>query len=140
MVAGTIYLVWVADDFFFPFQGFLITLGVPIAAWSAIFVADVVMRKKSYDEDDLFSEHGRYGQWNMKSLSLMAVGSIVGWGFVTNPFASWLSWQGYFLGIFGGKSGAWAGANLGVAFALIIGFFGYILLARTIVRAQEDAR
>jgi purine-cytosine permease-like protein len=140
MVAGTIYLVWVADDFFFPFQGFLITLGVPIAAWSAIFVADVVMRKKSYDEDDLFSEHGRYGQWNMKSLSLMAVGSIVGWGFVTNPFASWLSWQGYFLGIFGGKTGAWAGANLGVAFALIIGFFGYILLARTIVRAQEDAR
>ena len=140
MVAGTIYLVWVADDFFFPFQGFLITLGVPIAAWSAIFVADIVMRKKSYDEGDLFSEHGRYGQWNMKSLSLMAVGSIVGWGFVTNPFASWLSWQGYFLGIFGGKTGAWAGANLGVAFALIIGFFGYILLARTIVRAQEDAR
>ncbi|HEX8497596.1 MAG TPA: cytosine permease, partial [Actinomycetales bacterium] len=33
MVAGTIYVVFVATDFFFPFQGFLITLGVPIAAW-----------------------------------------------------------------------------------------------------------
>lgn len=139
MVAGTIYLVWVADDFFFPFQGFLITLGVPIAAWSAIFVADVVMRKKSYHEGDLFNEQGRYGQWNLKSLSLMAIGSIVGWGFVTNPFASWLSWQGYFLGVFGGKSGAWAGANLGVGFALIIGFFGYLLLSKKSIKKQESA-
>ena len=28
MLVGTIYIVWVADNFFFPFQGFLITLGV----------------------------------------------------------------------------------------------------------------
>ncbi|CAN2205121.1 CodB Purine-cytosine permease and related proteins [Candidatus Nanopelagicaceae bacterium] len=139
MVAGTIYLVWIADDFFFPFQGFLITLGVPIAAWSAIFVADVLMRKQSYSESDLFNESGRYGAWNLRSLSLMAIGSIVGWGFVTNPFASWLSWQGYFLGVFGGKEGQWAGANLGVAFALLIGFFGYLLLSRQAIKRQENA-
>ncbi|MFM6840837.1 MAG: purine-cytosine permease family protein [Candidatus Planktophila sp.] len=139
MVLGTIYLVWVADDFFFPFQGFLITLGVPIATWSAIFVAEVLMRKKSYDESDLFNEQGRYGAWNVKSLVLMAIGSIVGWGFVTNPFASWLSWQGYFLGIFGGKDGAWAGANLGVFFALVIGAAGYFLTARKNIRRENIA-
>jgi hypothetical protein len=38
MLAGTIYIVWFAENFFFPFQGFLITLGVPVAVWSAIFV------------------------------------------------------------------------------------------------------
>jgi purine-cytosine permease-like protein len=139
MVLGTIYLVWIADDFFYPFQGFLITLGVPIATWSAIFVADVLMRKKSYDESDLFNEQGRYGAWNMKSLALMAMGSIVGWGFVTNPFASWLSWQGYFLGVFGGKDGQWAGANVGVAFALVIGFVGYVALSANAIKKQESA-
>ena len=139
MVLGTIYLVWIADDFFFPFQGFLITLGVPIATWSAIFVADVLLRKKSYDESDLFNEQGRYGAWNVKSLAMMALGSIVGWGFVTNPFASWLSWQGYFLGVFGGKDGQWAGANLGVAFALVIGFVGYFALSATAIKKQENA-
>ena len=139
MVLGTIYLVWIADDFSFPFQGFLITLGVPIATWSAIFVADVLLRKKSYDESDLFNEQGRYGAWNVKSLALMAIGSIVGWGFVTNPFASWLSWQGYFLGVFGGKDGQWAGANLGVAFALVIGFVGYVVLSPTAIKKQENA-
>jgi purine-cytosine permease-like protein len=138
MVLGTIYLVWIADDFFYPFQGFLITLGVPIATWSAIFVADVLMRKKSYDESDLFNEQGRYGAWNMKSLALMAMGSIVGWGFVTNPFASWLSWQGYFLGVFGGKEGVWAGANLGVFFALVIGAAGYFLTAGKNIRIENN--
>ena len=52
MTFGTIYFVWFADDFFLPFQGFLITLGVPIAAWSGIFVADILLRKKDYAEKE----------------------------------------------------------------------------------------
>jgi purine-cytosine permease-like protein len=138
MLLGAIYFVWIADDFFFPFQGFLITLGVPIAVWSAIFVTDVLLRK-SYHESDLYKVNGRYGSWNMGSISVMAVGTIVGWGFVTNSFASWLSWQGYFLNIIGGKEGAWAYANLGVLIALLIGFIGYYLVARKSIKKQENA-
>ncbi len=138
MLIGTIYFVWIADDFFFPFQGFLITLGVPIAAWSAIFVADVLLRK-SYSEKDLYRIDGRYGAWNPTSILILIVGTLVGWGFVTNSFASWLSWQGYFLGILGGKEGPWAYANLGVFFALIIGFLGYFLFARSVIAKQENA-
>jgi purine-cytosine permease-like protein len=129
MFLGVIYFVWIADDFFYPFQGFLITLGVPIAVWSAIFVTDVLLRK-SYSEKDLYLEHGRYGRWNRSSIFIMVIGTFVGWGFVTNGFASWLSWQGYFLFLIGGKDGAWAYANLGVFFALAIGFVGHFLLSR----------
>jgi purine-cytosine permease-like protein len=136
MLLGAIYFVWIADDFFFPFQGFLITLGVPIAVWSAIFVTDVLLRK-SYHEADLYKVNGRYGSWNMGSISVMAIGTFVGWGFVTNSFASWLSWQGYFLRFIGGKEGAWAYANLGVFFALLIGFVGHFLLARKKIARQE---
>jgi purine-cytosine permease-like protein len=138
MGLGTIYIVWIAKDFFGPFQGFLITLGVPIAAWSAIFVADVFMRKRDFKEEDLFNPKGIYGSWNLRSLSLVAVGAIVGWGFVTNTFASWLSWQGYFMGLIGGKDGAWAYSNVGVIFALLIGFFGHILLSRKVIARQES--
>ncbi len=138
MLFGTIYFVWVADDFFFPFQGLLITLGVPVATWSAIFVTDVLMRK-SYDEADLYRTDGRYGSWNFGSIGVMIVGTIVGWGFVTNSFASWLSWQGYFLGVLGGKEGSWAYANLGILFALIIGFVGYFFVARKGIRLHNNA-
>lgn len=137
MLFGTIYIVWFATDFFGPFQGFLITLGVPVAVWSAIFVADVVLRKRDYVEADLFSETGRYGRVNPVAIALVAIGSIVGWGFVTNTFASWLSWQGYFMVSIGGKEGQWAYANVGVIFALLIGFFGYLLLGRTRITQQE---
>ncbi|MFY7898067.1 MAG: allantoin permease, partial [Candidatus Planktophila sp.] len=135
MFMGAVYFVWITDDFFYPFQGFLITLGVPIAAWSAIFVTDVLLRK-SYNEKDLFSENGRYGSWNYRSIGILVVATLVGWGFVTNGFASWLSWQGYFLGIIGGKEGEWAYANLGVFFALIIAASGYFLIARKNVARQ----
>ena len=138
MLAGSIYIVWIADNFFYPFQGFLITLGVPIAVWSAIFVADVVMRSKAYSEKDLYDPRGIYGSVNKGSIALMIVGSIVGWGFVTNTFASWLSWQGYFLGVIGGKEGAWAYSNIGVVMALIIGFVGHIVLARKTISKQES--
>ncbi len=138
MLAGTIYIVWVADNFFYPFQGFLITLGVPVAVWSSIFVSDVVMRKKAYSEKDLFESNGIYGSVNKGSILLMGIGSIIGWGFVTNTFASWLEWQGYLLRFIGGKDGAWAYSNIGVIFALLIGFFGHIILSARKIKAQES--
>jgi purine-cytosine permease-like protein len=139
MLVGVIYIVWFAENFFFPFQGFLITLGVPVAAWSAIFVTDVLIRKKSYSEKDLFDSRGVYGSVNWGSIACVAVATIIGWGFVTNSFAGWLSWQGYFLGVIGGKDGAWAYSNVGVIFALVIGSLGHILLSFRKVRAQEHA-
>jgi purine-cytosine permease-like protein len=137
MLVGSIYLVWIADNFFYPFQGFLITLGVPIATWSAIFVTDVLLRKRAYSEADLFKVSGRYGAWNKRSLALMAVGSFIGWGFVTNSFASWLSWQGYLLFLIGGKDGSWAYANVGVLLALAIGALGHFLLSRNSIKREE---
>ena len=137
MLIGTIYFVWIAPNFTTPFQGFLITLGVPIAVWSAIFVADILMRKVDYAEAELFQTTGRYGVYNYRSILLVIVGTVAGWGFVTNPLASWLSWQGYFMHFIGGKSGTWAGANVGVIFGLVIGFVGHILLSRTSIKKQE---
>ena len=69
------------------------------------------------------------------------VSTVLGWGLVTNSFASWLTWQGYLLGPFGlgGKDGAWAFANLGVLVALVVGFLVTWAFGRSTVRAQEAA-
>ena len=139
MTLGTIYFVWIADNFFLPFQGFLITLGVPIAAWSGIWVADILIRKKGYSEQDLFNSAGRYGSINWKSISILVVASFIGFGFVTNSFATGLEWQGYFLNLFGGKSGTWAAANIGVILALILGFLGHITFGRKEILRQESS-
>ena len=137
MTLGTIYFVWIASNFFGAFQGFLITLGVPIATWSGIFVADVVLRKKNYDEASLFNPQGIYGAWNVRSLVLLGVGTVAGWGLVTNTFAQWLTWQGYLLGPIGGKTGPWAATNIGVLVALVIGVVGHVALNARTIRQQE---
>jgi len=138
MIAGSIYVVFFAGEFIGPFQGFLITLGVPIAAWAGIFLGDLLLRRRDYADSDLSVASGRYGGVSWSAILILVIGSFVGWGFVTNTFAAWLSWQGYLLGIIGGKEGAWAFANLGVLFALVIGFAGTLIASRARVRRQES--
>ena len=137
MVAGAIYVVFVATDFIGPFQGFLITLGVPVAAWCGIMLADVALRRRDYDEPALYDATGRYGDVRWLPIGLMALGTVLGWGLVTNGTASWLAWQGYLLGPIGGRDGGWAYANLGVLLALVVGFVGTLIGSRRAVQRQE---
>ena len=107
------------------FEGFLITLGVPIAAWCGVMLADIVLRRRDYSERDLFTPGAAATATSgWLPSAIIVVGTVIGWGLVTNTYASWLTWQGYLLGPLGlgGKTGAWAFANLGVLVALVIGF------------------
>ena len=139
MVLGTIWVVFFADDFLGPFQGFLYTLGVPVAAWAGIMLADIMLRHRDYAERELYEPGGRYGDVRWTAVVLLVVGTVLGWGLVTNTTTEILSWQGYLLGPvgLGGREGAWAFANLGVLVALAVGFVGGLALDRGRVRAQE---
>jgi nucleobase:cation symporter-1, NCS1 family len=139
MVAGTIYVVFFAHNFIGPFEGFLITLGVPIAAWCGVMLADLALRRHDYADADLYDPAGRYGDVRWAAVAVMVVGTVIGWGLVVNTSASWLKWQGYLLGPIGlgGKSGTWAFANLGVVIALAAAFAAWLVLGRGPVRAQE---
>jgi len=142
MTLGAIYVVFIAhSSFVVQFEGFLITLGVPIAAWCGIMLADILLRHRDYAERDLFTPSGRYGDIRWFPVGVIVAGTVLGWGLVTNASASWLTWQGYLLGPFGlgGKSGAWAFANLGVLVALVFGFVVTWAFGRSTVRAQEAA-
>jgi purine-cytosine permease-like protein len=143
MVLGAIYIVWIANtDFLYIFEGFLITLGVPMAAWCGVFLADLLLRRRDYDAAALYDSRGRYGAFGWAAIASMVVAAVVGWGLVIQPFGSkGLGWLGYLLSPsgLGGKDGTWAFANLGVPVALTIGFVGYVLLGVAAVRRQERA-
>lgn len=151
LTAGTIWVVFFAENFIGPFQSFLITLGVPLAAWAGIMCADIALRRKPYDEQALFDAKGRYGGFDVTAICTMIIASVIGWGLVVNNFAAdaaWNNWQGYLLeplGL-GTKSevdgvqsweGNWPWANLGVLVALVLGFVVTWLARRDIVAKQE---
>ncbi|NLI18018.1 MAG: allantoin permease [Actinomycetales bacterium] len=142
LTAGTVWVVFFAENFLGPFQSFLLTLGVPLAAWAGIMIADIALRTRPYDELALFDPSGRYGAWDWTSVGTMVVASFVGWGLVINSFAeeaAWNNWQGYLLGPLGlgGRDGDWAWANLGVLAALLIGFLVTWIARRGTVARQE---
>lgn len=138
MTVGAAYVVFGAQSFFGPFQGFLITLGVPIAAWCGVMLGDIALRRRDYDHQALYDRRGRYGAVNPVAIGLVVAGTAVGWGLVVNTYAGWLHWQGYLLGPLGlgGRDGHWAGANLGVLVALVVGLAGTLADVRR-VRRQE---
>ncbi|KQQ05063.1 MULTISPECIES: purine-cytosine permease family protein [unclassified Rathayibacter] len=137
MILGAIYVVFIAGDFLGPFQGFLITLGVPIAGWLGVFLADLILRRRDYDQEALYDSRGRYGSVSIAPVLLVVVGSVIGWGLVVN-YSPGFEWEGYLLGPIGGRDGEWAGANLGVLVALVIGFVGTLVFSRSAVRRQES--
>ncbi|MEU7085866.1 purine-cytosine permease family protein [Streptomyces achromogenes] len=139
MIAGSVYIVFFADDFLGQFMGFLTTLGVPIAAWAGVMLADLALRRRDYDEADLYRPHGRYGDVPLLPLCVTLAATGVGWGLVTNTAAHWLTWQGYLLAPLGlgGRTGPWAYANLGVLGALALAFLGTLSTGRARIRHQE---
>ncbi|WP_171904148.1 purine-cytosine permease family protein [Streptomyces abyssalis] len=141
MIAGTVWLVFFSEDFLGSFTAFLTTLGVPVAAWCGVMLADLALRSRPYDDGDLFSRNGRYGDVRWLPVAVLAVATAAGWGLVTNSGAGWLSWQGWLLGPLGlgGTTGPWASANLGVLVALALAFVVTWAGQRRRVRAQESA-
>jgi purine-cytosine permease-like protein len=141
MIAGTIYVVFFGSEFLGEFQGFLITLGVPVAAWCGIMLADIASRHRDYADADLYDRNGRYGDVKWLPVATVLIATAIGWGLVTNSSAAWLTWQGYLLDPLGlgGKEGSWAFANLGVLFALVAGFAVQLIGGRSQVRRQETA-
>ncbi|MHB1613857.1 MAG: purine-cytosine permease family protein [Actinomycetes bacterium] len=140
MVLGTIYVVWFAKNFLGPFEGFLITLGVPIAAWCGIFLADLATRRRDYAHAELYDPQGRYGRTDVVSIGILVGATVLGLGLVTSTAASFLSWQGYLLdplGLGPRLNGPWTYANVGVLVALGIGFLARLALGRSRVRSQE---
>jgi purine-cytosine permease-like protein len=140
MIAGTIYIVFANKNFLGQFEGFLITIGVLIAAWCGVFLGDLMLRHKDYNEKDLFEPKGRYGDVRLIPVGITLLSSFLGLGLITSTSpVSWLTWQGYLLGPFGlgGKSGQWAYANLGVLLALVLSFLLTVLFTRGDVAREE---
>jgi nucleobase:cation symporter-1, NCS1 family len=138
MIAGNIYVLFIAKTFFAPFEGFLITLGVLLAAWSGIFLADMALLRwrSGYDEQKLYQVQS--GRVNWSGVLALVIAGGVGLGAVTSS-SPVFSWVGYLLGVMGGKSGAVGGSSIGVIIALLLGAIAYMVLV-VVTRALRRAR
>jgi purine-cytosine permease-like protein len=138
MVLGGLYLIFVAPSFFAPVQSFLIVIGVVTAAWSAIFVTDMFLHRRSgYLKDELYSPAGRYGAVNLAGVVSLVVAIVVGLGLVTSFDPNIKSILGYLLTP-AAQNGTVGAANIGVAVAFVVGAALYALLSTTVLRPSTS--
>ncbi|GAB3911758.1 hypothetical protein GCM10029964_118370 [Kibdelosporangium lantanae] len=137
MVIGGVYLIFVAPTFFAPVQSFLIVIGVVTAAWSAIFVTDLFLHRKSgYVRDDLYTPRGSYGGFNAAGVVSIVLAIGVGLGLVTSADENIRTVLGYLLSP-ADAAGSIGASNIGVAVAFVVGALAYGLLSTTLLRPAQ---
>jgi NCS1 family nucleobase:cation symporter-1 len=138
LIAGCVYILFFAPSFFAPFQGFLFTVGVPLAAWAAIFLADLwLLRAPGYAVADLYRNRGRYGAVNIAGVGSLIAATALGWGLVTST-SPVFSWAGYLLPFAGGRTGPIGGSSIGLVLAFLVA--GLLYSVATVVQRTARSR
>jgi nucleobase:cation symporter-1, NCS1 family len=123
MIAGSILVMLVAQSFFSPFESFLQLLADGLAAWGAIFLVDMLLRR-GYDTKGLM-EGGRSsvyyytGGVHLSAGVAWVLGILVGLVFTTSP---------WFTGPF--AKGVFAQSSLGYILGFVVAALTYWLLVR----------
>ncbi|MFI6171671.1 purine-cytosine permease family protein [Nocardia sp. NPDC051052] len=81
VVLASGYLLFLSPGFFATFETFLAILGIPLAAWCAIFLVDFHLRHRTgYPLDTLYSATGSGERNNLAALAALLTGTCIGIG------------------------------------------------------------
>lgn len=126
------YVAFAAPNFFAPFQAFLTVIGVPMAAWTGVFLTDLWQRRQhGYDRAGLYSPVGAYGRINWAGVGCLAAATAVGLGLVTSRDPHIGPLLGY-LFTPAARDGSLGTSNLGVFVALGLAALTYAVSHRVV--------
>jgi len=144
VMAFALSLVAVALTLFAPgfeqvYRDLATTLAVPVAAWTGIVSAELMIRVRKLDADSLLRRGGVYADVRWVNLGAFVVFTVIGFG-LTSASVSWLAWQGYLFPLLGPLGeGELAASDIGVVVALALGIATPLLVGVRAIRAQESS-
>lgn len=116
------------------------TVAVPVAAWTGIFGAEMMIRLRRFHAPSLLERGGVYPAVRWVNLIGLLVITGVGYGLTTAEVAG-LTWQGYLFAPLGVAADApLAGTDVGVLVALGLGLLLPLVAGIPAIRAQERDR
>ena len=115
-----------------------VTLAVPVAAWTGIFAAEMMIRQRRFHSGSLLAAGGVYPTVRWPNLVGLVVISAVGYAFVAGG-QPWLGWEGFGWRLLGVAAGdPLASVDLGVVIALVLGIVLPLASAVPVIRRQES--
>jgi hypothetical protein len=124
-----------ANGFWFNLQGYALFLAVPVAAWSGIFVSDVLVRRIAYHEVSLSRSYGFYKAVNLANTLGWVAAVGLGWGLLKSELIEF-RWLGY-IADSTANSQFWAQSNFGVVIAFATGLLLPVAAGIPRIKRQE---
>ena len=130
MIAGSVYVMLIAQNFFGPFESFLQLLADGLTAWSAVFLVDMLIRRR-YDTSSLTdtgptSRYFYKGGVNWVAVVSWLLGILVGLAFTVSPWFSGPLATGIF-----------ASSSLGYLIGFVVSALVYLALF-SLSRKKQD--
>ncbi len=130
-VAGVILI----PDLLSLIRDYALLIGVPVAAWSGIFVSDILIRRIAYHEISLSRAYGFYKSVNWVNLSAWVVGSALGYGLIYSEQAGF-GWTGYLADLMVNQE-FWATTSFGLIIAFAFGSLIPVVAGIPRIKRQE---
>ena len=116
-------------------RDYALLIGVPVAAWSGIFVSDILIRRIAYHEISLSRAYGFYKSVNWVNLSAWVVGSVLGYGLIYSEQIGF-GWTGYLADLMVNQE-FWATTSFGLIIAFAFGSLIPVVSGIPRIKRQE---
>lgn len=130
--AGVVYLsnIWqiIAD--------YALIAAVPVAAWSGIFVSDILIRRIAYHEISLSRSYGFYKSVNWVNLSAWVIATALGYGLIYSTQPGF-NWTGFIADAMVNQQ-FWATTSFGIIIAFAFGSLTPLAAGIPRIKRQES--
>jgi purine-cytosine permease-like protein len=124
-----------ASGFWLNLEGYAIFVAVPVAAWSGVFLSDVLIRRIAYHEVSLSRGYGFYRSINPANFFGWVAAVAIGWGLLGSKLVEF-QWLGY-LARATTNFEFWSQSHFGVVIAFAIGLLLPVAAGIPRIKRQE---
>jgi purine-cytosine permease-like protein len=124
-----------ASGFWFNLEGYALFIAVPVAAWSGVFVSDVLIRRIAYHEVSLSRSYGFYKSINLVNFIGWIGAVALGWGLLGSRLVEF-QWIGY-IARSTSNFEFWSQSNFGVVIAFAVGLLLPVSAGIPRIKRQE---
>ncbi len=135
-LTGAFFAIVYITDLWGVIAGYAMIAAVPVAAWSGIFITDVLIRRIAYHEISLSRGYGFYKSVNLVNIIGWAISTAIGLGLIYSNQPGF-AWTGYLADLMV-NSEFWAATSFGIIIAFSVSCLLPVLFGIPTIKRQES--
>jgi hypothetical protein len=135
-LTGAFFAVVYIEDLWGTIAGYAMIAAVPVAAWSGIFITDVLIRRIAYHEISLSRGYGFYKSVNLVNIIGWAISTAIGLGLIYSEQPGF-AWTGYLADLMINTE-FWASSSFGIVIAFSVACLLPVLFGIPRIKRQES--